>query len=156
MTNEIIRISILILATLISSAGFALYFGVKKHEYLWALLSSVICCIGYEISFLLGCGMFMSAFIGAGLSAAYSDIMAHKLKVPATMMIIIGILPLVPGSKLYYTMQGVVQNDLEMFNKNVKAALLLAAGIAVGIITVTAISRPINAKLNQINVKKHK
>ena len=142
MTNDIIRISVLILATLISSAGFALYFGVKRHEYLWALLSSVICCAGYEIAYLLGCGMFMSAFIGAGLSAAYSDIMAHKLKVPATLMIIIGILPLVPGSKLYYAMLAVVQN------RNATAALLLAAGIAVGIITVTAISRPINAKIS--------
>lgn len=148
MTNDIIRISVLILATLISSAGFALYFGVKRHEYLWALLSSVICCAGYEIAYFLGCGMFMSAFIGAGLSAAYSDIMAHKLKVPATLMIIIGILPLVPGSKLYYAMLAVVQNDVAGFNRNATAALLLAAGIAVGIITVTAISRPINAKIS--------
>ena len=148
MTNDIIRISILIIATLISSAGFALYFGVSKRDFLWALLSSVICCGGYEIAYLLGCGMFMSAFIGAGLSAAYSDIMAHKLKVPATMMIIIGILPLVPGSKLYYAMFAVVQNDVASFQENATAALLLAAGIAVGIITVTAISRPINAKIS--------
>ena len=153
--NDLIRISILIAATIISSAGFALYFGVEKKHFIWALVSSVICCVAYEIAFLLGCGMFVSAFIGAGFSAAYSDIMAHKLKVPATMMIIIGILPLVPGSKLYYTMLSVVQNDVAGFNKNATAALLLAAGIAVGVITVNAISRPINAKISEINSKIH-
>ena len=155
MTNDIIRISILIVATLISSAGFALYFGVKGRDFFWALISSVICCVAYEIAFLLGCGMFLSAFVGAGCSAAYSDIMAHRLKVPATMMIIIGILPLVPGSKLYYTMLAVVRSDADAFNKNATAALMLAAGIAVGIITVTAISRPINAKIGEI-AHKHK
>ena len=154
MTNEIIRISMLILATLVGSAGFALVFGVEKKHFLWAILSSVICCVTYEIAFLIGCGMFVSAFIGAGFSAAYSDIMAHKLKVPATMMIIIGILPLVPGSKLYYTMLSVVQNDVLGFKKNATAALWLAAGIAVGIITVTAISRPINTKISELNSKK--
>lgn len=156
MTNEIIRISILIVATLISCGGFALFFGVEKKHFIWALLSAVICCVTYEIAYMLGCGVFMSAFIGAGFSASYSDIMAHKLKVPATMMIIIGILPLVPGAKLYYAMLGIVQSDLEMFNKNATAALLLAAGIAVGIIAVTAISRPINAKINELNVKNKK
>ena len=147
--NEMIRIAVVLAAGVIGSVGFALIFGVAKKHFIFALLSAVISCLAFELVALLGWGMFLSAFIGAGLAAAYSDIMAHRIKTPATVMIIIGMIPLVPGARLYYTMLG-------MFSSNGETALLIAAGIAVGIITVTAISRPINAKISEINSKKHK
>jgi hypothetical protein len=40
------------------------------------------------------------------------------------------------------------------FYNNGKIALMVAAGIAIGIIAVTAISRPLNAKIAEINQKK--
>ncbi len=156
MTEQIIRIAIVIASGLIGSIGFALIFGVAKKHFAFALISSVLSCLAFELVFALGGGMFMSSFIGAGLAAAYSDIMAHKIKTPATVMIIIGIIPLVPGARLYYTMLGIVRDDMEMFSANGESALLIAAGIAVGILTVTAISKPINAKLSELNNKNKK
>ena len=154
--NEIIRIAIVLSAGIIGSIGFSLVFGVAKKHFLFALFSAVISCLAFEIVALLGWGLFMSSFIGAGLAAAYSDIMAHKIKTPATVMIIIGMIPLVPGARLYYTMYGIVNSDAEMFSSYGRSALLIAAGIAVGIIAVTAISRPINAKISEFNSKKQK
>ena len=154
MTEQIIRIAIVIVSGLIGSIGFALIFGVAKKHFLFALISSAVSCIAFELVFALGGGVFMSSFIGTGLAAAYSDIMAHKIKTPATVMTIIGIIPLVPGARLYYTMLGIVRDDMEMFSKNGESTLLMAAGIAVGIVAVTAISRPINSKLNELNNKK--
>ena len=154
--NEIIRIAVVLAAGIIGSIGFSLIFGVAKKHFLFALISAVISCLAFEIVALLGWGLFMSSFIGAGLAAAYSDIMAHKIKTPATVMIIIGMIPLVPGAKLYYTMYGIVNSDAEMFSSYGRSALLIAAGIAVGIIAVTATSRPINAKISELNSKKQK
>ena len=76
-------------------------------------------------------------------------------------MIIISIIPLVPGAKLYYTMESIVQSNLQNTAKFGGEALMIAAGIAVGIIAVTAISRPINAKISEtlnktINIAKTK
>ncbi len=154
MIDQIIRISVLLIATIVCSTGFSLIYGLRKKLIIYAVLSSLISCLAYEVAYLLGCGLFLSAMIASGLTAAYSDTMAHRIKVPATMMIIVGILPLVPGAKLYYTMLGAVQEDMEMFYSSGEAALLLAAGLAVGIVAVTAVSRPINAKLANINSKK--
>lgn len=153
MTDQIIRIAIAVASGVIGSVGFALIFGVAKKHFIYAVGSSLLSCLAFELVFALGGGIFMSAFIGAGLTAAYSDIMAHKIKTPATVMIIIGIIPLVPGARLYYTMLGIVRDDMEMLSKNGESALLIAAGIAVGIIVVTAISKPINAKLNELSNK---
>ncbi len=155
MTGELLRISIILVAAFVSSLGLAIVYGVKVSHLIWTVLSAVICCAGYEIAQLLGCSLFISAFIGAVCSAAYSELMAHILKAPATIMIIVGILPLVPGAKLYYTMLGLVQDDMDKFYQNGEAALLLAVGIAVGIITVTAISRPVNAAIAEHNTKKN-
>ena len=156
MTYQIIRISIVVIAGLIGSIGFALIFGVAKKHFIYSLLASVISCLAFEVAYVLGCGLFASSFISAGLAAAYSDIISHKIKTPATVMIIIAIIPLVPGSKLYYTMLGIVQDNVEMVSLYGEAALLIAAGIATGIVVVTAISKPIKAKLSELNNKTKK
>ena len=156
MTEQIVRILIVVASGIIGSVGFSLIFGVAKKHFGYAVISSALSCLAFEVVFALVDSMFLAAFVGAGLTAAYSDIMAHRIKTPATVMIIIGIIPLVPGARLYYTMLGIVREDMEMFYSNSQSALLIAAGIAVGIVTVTAISRPINKKISEINAKKQK
>ena len=157
MTNhDIIRIAIVLAAGLIGSVGFALLFGVAKKHFAFALISSVISCLAFEIVLFFTNAMFLASFVSAGLAAAYSEFMAHRIKTPATVMIIIGIIPLVPGARLYYTMLGIVRDDMAMFSSNGESALLIAAGIAVGIIAITAISRSVNAMLNEMSNKKNK
>ncbi len=156
MTDQMIRIAIVVASGVIGSVGFALIFGVAKKHFAFAIIASILSSLAFELVFALGGGMFVSAAVGAGLAAAYSDIMAHKIKAPATVMIIIGIIPLVPGARLYYTMLGIVRDDMQMFSQNGESALLIAAGIAVGIIVVTAISKPINAKLSELSHKNKK
>ncbi len=149
MTNELLRIAIILISTFVCCSGFSMIYGLRGKHVLFAVLSSLISCLAYELAYLSGLGLLLSAMIASALAAAYSDIMAHKLKVPATMMIIVGILPLVPGARLYYTMLGIVREDSVMFYSNGEAALLLAAGLAIGIIAVTALSKPINALIQQ-------
>ena len=154
--NDGWRILIVVISGLVGSLGFALIFGVNKKHLLFALVPSLLSCLAFELVVLSGAGLFVAAFVGAALAASYSDIMAHRIKTPATIMIIIGIIPLVPGAKLYYTMEGIVRNDLAQITKFGEEALMIAAGIAVGIIAVTAISRPINAKISETIHKIHK
>ena len=71
-------------------------------------------------------------------------------------MIIPGIVPLVPGGRLFYTMLGAVSENMVQFSENGSAALQIAAGLAIGIIAVTAISRPVNSKLAELHLRAHK
>lgn len=143
------RILIVVISGLLGSLGFALIFGVSKKHMPYALIPSLLSCLAFELVTIAGASMFIAAFVGAALAASYSDIMAHRIKTPATVMIIIGIIPLVPGARLYYTMEGIVQSNIAKTSKFGGEALMIAAGIAVGIIAVTAISRPINAKISE-------
>ncbi len=149
-------IVMILIASTVGTMGIILQFGIEKRVILWALISSILCCAAYEISAMLGAGFFLSSFIASAVAAAYSDLMAHLVKVPATVMIIPGIVPLVPGGRLYYTMLGAVNENMSLFSENGSAALQIAAGLAIGIIAVTAISRPLNAKIIELSHKKHK
>lgn len=140
-------------SVVIGTLGVVLVFGIEKKAIFWSIVASVICWVAFEITSKLGGGLFLASFIGSALVAAYSDLMAHWLKVPATVLIIPGIIILVPGGKLYYTMLSAVRADMAAFSSYGKEALLIAAGLAIGIIAVTAISRPINARLNEIRLK---
>lgn len=145
MTEEIIRLIVMLLAMTLGSAGAVMVFGIEKRAFWWAVLCVLLAAIGFEVPRFFGVGLFLSSFISAAVAAAYSDIMAHWLKVPATVMLIPGIIPAVPGGRLYYTMLAAVNSDMEEFYAQGRGVLLITAGLAVGIIAVTAISKPINA-----------
>jgi hypothetical protein len=51
-------------------------------------------------------------------------------------------------------MLGAVQSDMVQFSQNGSRVLWMAAGIAIGIIAVTAISRPINARIAERIMKR--
>ena len=147
MREIIIYFAVLLLSSTVATMGIAIMFGIEKRVLFWALLSALLCCLGYEVTLMLGGGLLVASMVGSALAAAYSDVMAHWLKTPATVLIIPGIVPLVPGGKLYYTMLGAVSSDMALFSQNGKEALLCAAGLTIGIVAVTAVSRPLNRKL---------
>ena len=148
MTEQIIEILIIVISGVVGTFGIVLLFGAEAKKIPWTLLAAALTSAAYEIVFRMGGGYFLASFVAAALVAAYSDIMAHILKTPATVIITAGIVPLVPGGMLYYTMLGAVNSDAAMFYEKGQGVLLIAAGLAVGVIAVTAISRPINTKLS--------
>ncbi len=154
MSGQILEILVIVLSGVVGTFGIVLLFGVEGKKIPWTLLGAAISSAAYEIAFRLDAGFFLASLIAAALVAAYSDVMAHLLKTPATVIITAGIVPLVPGGMLYYTMLGAVNSDAAMFYEKGEGVLLIAAGLAVGVIAITAISRPINAKLSGFMLKK--
>ena len=154
MTPEMINSIVVVLAMSLGSAGAVMIFGIEKRVFWWAVLCVFLAAIGFELPMYFGMGLFTSSLISAAVAAAYADVMAHFLKVPATVMIIPGIIPAVPGGRLYYTMLAALNSNMEEFYDKGKGVLLITAGLAVGIIGVTAISRPINAYINKLHQKK--
>lgn len=150
ITEEIIKGALIMLAAMIGTLGIAFAFNVEKRVIGWVLLASFLCCVAYDTTMALGGGLFIASLIGSSVTTLYSYVMARVIKTPVTIMIIPGIIILVPGGKLYYTMLGAVSSDMAMFSQYGKEALLVASGLAIGIIAVTAISRPINALLNRV------
>jgi len=74
----------------------------------------------------------------AATAAVYAEILARVKKAPATLFLIIAVLPVIPGSKLYYTMNSVVHKDWSLAKKFGLLTIESAVAIAIGISMIWA------------------
>ena len=95
--------------------AFAGIFEVKKPRIL--LLSSLTGAAGWAVYILaapLG-DVVLRSLVATLVLALLSEVLSRVLKAPATIFLIVGIIPLVPGGGLYYTMYYLVNSDLDLF-----------------------------------------
>jgi len=75
----------------------------------------------------------LGSFVGTFVVAILSELCARKFKMPATVFLTSGIIPLVPGRGLYYTMFELVQNNYyEAISMGIKT-IFISGSIAVAI-----------------------
>ena len=124
-----------------ASLFFAFIFEVKKPAVL--LLSSAVGALGWAVFLLMApIGSDVARyFLSTVLVTVLSEVLARMMKVPATVFLLVGIIPLVPGGGLYYTMDYLINGDYPMFSRVGLQTAASAAAIAVGASLVTSIVR---------------
>lgn len=125
----------------LSTTGFAVFFNIPKDSVIKSSLCGAIGWIVYII-----CAELLSSTIGATLIAAITvglvgEFMAKNYKKPATIFTIPGIIPLVPGAGMYYTMLAVIDKNFIGAAESGTEAIFTAISIAIGIIVSSSISR---------------
>ena len=75
--------------------------------------------------------------IGSIVAAIYAEIMARVRKCPAIGFLVLALLPLIPGSSLYYTMNYAVRGDMAMFASKGMSTIVLAGLMAAGVLLVS-------------------
>ena len=127
----------------ISTMGFAILLGSPSSSI---LKSGIIGGIGWTAMVLIDYkfnSLIFASFFAALLVGSLGEAFAKKDKKPATVYIIPGIIPLVPGAGMYYTMLALVENDfLESAMKGTET-FFIAIAISIGITISTALSRSI-------------
>lgn len=125
---------------LLGSVGFALLFNIRLKRLLPAALGGVLC---WGVYLLLAYAFSLNTFfstLGASLTGAlYSEILARLLKAPTTVFLVPTMIPLIPGSTLFYTMQALVMNDTESARFNAVETLLFIGAIALGTTIISII-----------------
>lgn len=128
-----------------ATIGFAIYFGAPSNSIIASGLSGGASWSLYYIMFSILNNKILANFMGAFLVGTLGEILAIKYKKPATVFITPGIVPLVPGAGMYYTMSYLVGKD---FNKAISEGtevFFMAAAIATGIIVSTIFSKSIRS-----------
>jgi uncharacterized membrane protein YjjB (DUF3815 family) len=75
---------------------------------------------------------FLSCLIAMIVVGIYCEIIARIIKEPTTITLIPSIIPLLPGSSIYYTMLYAIGNDNEMMIYYAKKTIFAGLGIALG------------------------
>ena len=93
--------------------------------------------------------VFYLLVVVASFTAAYSEVAAKIAKTPATVFLLPGLIPLIPGGFVYYAMLGLVQNQFDAMRQNALLAGQWAVGIAAGICVVAVIRQIIRHLTNR-------
>lgn len=124
-----------------ASFVFCVVLNVKDIKV--ALVASIGAGAGWLIYLVSGSfvGVVGQNLIAAVAVALFAEFISRVMKTPSTIFIIVGILPMVPGGGIYYTMEYCIQGNNEMFISKGLQTLAVAGAIAVGVSIASAIYR---------------
>ena len=132
-------IIIQLITAFLGSLGFSMLFGMRRKHVFPAALGGLLAWGVYLAVHAWMPGIFLPNLIAAVFSAAYAEFLAHIRKCPATLFLILAIIPLVPGSSLYYAMDAAVNGEFASAGEFGHMTLVCALAIAAGISLVSVI-----------------
>lgn len=118
----------------ISAGAFAVLFHISPRHLPLSALGGLLSWAAYLLLGNLVPDLFYRILLVSILTAAYAEIVARVRKAPATLFLLPALIPLVPGSYVYYMMLSLVmshpQDAREYLLLTTKWAIGLAAGIS--------------------------
>ena len=124
----------------IGAVGFATLFNVRGKKLILFFLGGALDWAVYLICIHHGCSMFMGLLFATMTAALSSEILARIIRVPVLISLVPMLIPLVPGSDLYYCMDGLIRGHRDVFLARGGMAISAAGAICLGIICVTAVT----------------
>lgn len=122
---------------MLGSLGFALIFRLPYRYLPLAALGGLLNWGSYLAFFALSDRLFLSCLMASALSALYAELLAKRLRAPTTLFLIPTVIPSIPGSNLYYTLEAAVSADFAAAGKNALQTCQWAFGIAAGVSLVS-------------------
>lgn len=125
----------------IGSFCFGILFNMRGKRLIISAVEGLFAWTCYLILNIFIKSDILNYFLSALLVSGFSQISAKLLKSPASTFTTIAIIPLVPGSSLYYTMAYAFQGISEKFFEKGIYTLKVAAALALGTLLTTAITK---------------
>lgn len=143
-----------LLAAGAGSLGFSLLFNTRGAQLIWATLGGFLSWSVYLAAYALYPSDPVCYFLAAVVLTIYAEIMARLRKTPATVYLVAGTIPLIPGASLYRTMSSAVTGDAQAALRHGVSTLLLAAAIAAGILACMVIWNTVALLVSRLCRKK--
>ncbi len=127
-----------------ATASFAYFFHINRYDIFWSSLAGAAGWLIYlALSLYVGnqSAGYMAGALAVGLLAELFAVLFRK---PATVFIVPGIIPLVPGGGMYETMLMAVLGKMDEVARVGFATLTAACAIAVGIALASSFARLVN------------
>ena len=128
-----------LVSSFVGALGFALIFRLRPRYLLPASLGGMLAYAVYLVADLCGLQLFVSNFLAAASAALFSELCARGLKAPSVVFSIPCLIPLVPGSLLYYTMSHLLGGRYDTSFSYLTKTLVVCLGLAGGLIVVSVL-----------------
>lgn len=133
-----------IIFSFLASLGFGFIFNIRGKNLIYASIGG---CLGWFTYLIIGkvhWSVILSYFLASIIISIYSEIMARVLKTPVTTLIVVSLIPLVPGAGMYYTVYEAIQGNLHNSILKGIQTISYALSLAVGIILISTVTRQIS------------
>ena len=129
------------ICSFIACFALGIQFNIRFRHLIAAAIGSLVSQLVFTAAAAYDVSELKCCFIAAASVALYSEILARICKAPVNMYLIVGIVPLVPGGLIYYTMLALVMGDNATFIDRAVDAFGTAGAIAMGIFIVSSLFR---------------
>ena len=116
----------------LGSMGFALLFQIEKKHLLWASFGGLFSWAFYLLASRMISHTFYAVAEASMFAAVYSENVARFRKAPAILFNVPSVVPLIPGSLLYYAMDALVKGQWRIAFSYSSQTLQWMFGISVG------------------------
>jgi len=140
---------------LVATYFFGIILNVKGKKLIFASFGGGLAWYVYIFSISKNIDNALAYFLASIALTIYSELFARLLKTPVTTMLIPGLIPLVPGGGIFYTMLYTVQKDTNSALFKGIETLFAASALAFGIVFVSSISKIIK-DIRKGNIRKIK
>ena len=130
-----------IIASFVGSMGFGILFNIRGKRLWAASIGGLLSWLLYILAERAIGNATVAYFAVSGAITIYAEVMARVLKSPTTTFVITSLVPMIPGSSLYYTMISVFKSNEGNFVQRAVHTLELAAALALGVVAVTTFVR---------------
>lgn len=129
--------------------GFSITSNVRGTKLIFTSLGGALTWGTYLIILHVTSSLLLSVFLGVCLGCLYSELTARAFHVPVSVFVICAIIPLVPGSGLYYSMTAYIAGKTTHAITLIGQTLMIAGTIAVAIAVVSSISNLFQSMLRR-------
>lgn len=136
---------------IIISFGFSILFNMRGRNLFLAALGGGISWFVYLLCMKYIKSTSSSLFFASVSVGIYAEIMARIFKSPVTSFTISGIIPLVPGNGMYYTMHQSISGNVQKAITTGLQTFTSAGAIAIAIVMVSSITRLVTFKKRRVS-----
>ena len=131
---------------IIASYGFVVIFNIHGFGSFLCALGGGITWAAFCVVQALGGQDLMCFFLATVVAAVFAEVMARIRKYPAISYLISCLLPLIPGSGIYYAAQQAMQGNSAGFVSYAGRTLAIAGVMAVGILLVVTTTKVLTGR----------
>ena len=130
-----------VIATTLATFGFSLVFNIRGRNLLIASLCGTFSWIVYLVCDHFSDSVMMPYFVCGVSIALYSETAAYLFRAPATIFLMSGFIPSVPGGAIYRAMESCLFGDVTGFVEGLVNTLKIGGAIALGLILMSSFFR---------------
>lgn len=121
------------------SVSFGILFHLKKKYLPLAAAGGFLSWLAFLIGKALWGGVFLPSLFSGFVVDVYAEILARICKETSTSFFVVSVIPLIPGSTLYYCMNSILEGNTIQALAYGRDTFLFAFGIAAGMSIAWAI-----------------